>query len=111
MRGEGKRGGRGGMGRHMLKELDSDGNMLIDEDEIADGLAAAGAKVAVLGRNDKRGKARVKAIQDAAQRVRAGERLRVGKLAERTGKTVRIVVFAKGDRAAALNLGLFYLQF
>jgi NAD(P)-dependent dehydrogenase (short-subunit alcohol dehydrogenase family) len=32
---------------------------------LADGLAAAGAKVAVLGRNEERGQARVKAIKDA----------------------------------------------
>jgi NAD(P)-dependent dehydrogenase (short-subunit alcohol dehydrogenase family) len=32
---------------------------------LADGLAAAGAKVAVLGRNEERGNARVKAIKDA----------------------------------------------
>ena len=32
---------------------------------LAEGLAAAGAKVAVLGRNEERGKARVKAITDA----------------------------------------------
>src|SRR4029077_11159376 len=32
---------------------------------IADGLAAAGAKVAVLGRNEERGKERVKQIQSA----------------------------------------------
>jgi NAD(P)-dependent dehydrogenase (short-subunit alcohol dehydrogenase family) len=33
---------------------------------LADGLAAAGAKVAVLGRNEERGQARVKAIKDAS---------------------------------------------
>ena len=32
---------------------------------LADGLASAGAKVAVLGRNEERGNARVKAIKDA----------------------------------------------
>src|SRR5271154_4524737 len=32
---------------------------------LADGLAGAGAKVAVLGRNEERGNARVKAIKDA----------------------------------------------
>jgi NAD(P)-dependent dehydrogenase (short-subunit alcohol dehydrogenase family) len=36
---------------------------------LADGLAAAGAKVAVLGRNEERGNARVKAIQDAGGRA------------------------------------------
>jgi NAD(P)-dependent dehydrogenase (short-subunit alcohol dehydrogenase family) len=33
---------------------------------LADGLAAAGAKIAVLGRNEERGNARVKAIKDAS---------------------------------------------
>ena len=36
---------------------------------LADGLAAAGAKVAVLGRNEERGQARVKAITDKGGRA------------------------------------------